>query len=94
MSTHTLEFLFSTINIILILNNKFNTICVFLSYSYIFIDVTVKDALLKVIFMVIMPNCYLALGLIVTVNKHLELGMKWVWFGLVWFIYSSSQPLM
>ena len=27
--------------------------------------------------MVIMPNCYLALGLIVTINKHLELGMKW-----------------
>ena len=78
MSTHSLEFLFSTINIVLILNNKCNTICVFLSYRYIFIDITVKDVLLKVIFMVTMPNCYLALGLIVIVNKHLELGMKWV----------------
>ena len=34
----------------IIVNNKFNTICVFLSYSYIFNDVTVKDVLLKVIF--------------------------------------------
>jgi hypothetical protein len=31
-------------------NNKFNTICIFLSYNNIFSDVTVKDALLKVFF--------------------------------------------
>jgi len=60
-----------------IVNNKFTTICVFLSYSYIFNDVTLKDILLKVFFMVTMPKSYLALGLIVTINKCLELGMKW-----------------
>jgi hypothetical protein len=65
-------------NVGIFVNNKFNSICVFLNYSYIFNDATVKDVVLKVFFMVTIPNSYLALGLIVTTNKHLELGMKWV----------------
>jgi len=61
----------------IIVNNKFTTICVFLSYSYVFNDVTVKDILLKVFFYCDHAKLLFSFRFKCDNKQDLELGMQW-----------------